>query len=162
MEVEQAIQQLEQNRSDHGCRDGMSLWLGVVVDDLQQIVLCVLEDHEDTLVLQDDLFESYHVSMGELRTKSHLSNGRLRQARVLDQLALLIGLKSGTGQSCIYSIGSSVGYELFDSEFAFLAISAYGFVYSAISTAADEANNVVLLSNADFARISTCRGPPLI
>lgn len=98
VQVEQAVQQLKQDRLDHRRGDGMSLRLRVVVDDLKQVVLRVLEDHEDALVLEDDLDELDHIGMRQLRTKGHLPDGGLGETRVLDQLTLLVGFEPGKSQ----------------------------------------------------------------
>jgi hypothetical protein len=45
----------------------MSLRLSVVMDDLKQIMLGVLEYHEDTLVFQDDLCQLHYVGMIQFR-----------------------------------------------------------------------------------------------
>ncbi len=98
-----------------------------MVDDLQQVVLGVLEHHEDGLVLEDDLDQLDHVGVVELRTQGHLADGRLRDARVRGLLALLVGL------------------ELLDGELAGLAVAAESLVHAAIGAAADEADDLVLV-----------------
>ena len=50
MEIDKALQELVQNRLDSSRRYGLALRLVVVVDDLEQVVLCILEDDEDALV----------------------------------------------------------------------------------------------------------------
>lgn len=67
----------------------------MVMDDLEQIVLCVLEDHEYALVLEDDLLQLDDIGMGELSTECHLPDGRLRETSVLDRFAFLVGLEPG-------------------------------------------------------------------
>ena len=37
----------------------------MVLDYLEQVVLCIFEDHEDALVFEDDLDEMDHVWMGQ-------------------------------------------------------------------------------------------------
>lgn len=44
----------------------MSLWLCMVMDDLQQVMLGILEDHEYALVLQDDLLQTDDIRMIQL------------------------------------------------------------------------------------------------
>lgn len=57
VEVKEAVEELKEDRFDHAGGDGMSLWLGVMVDDLEEIMLAIFEDHEDTFVLENDLHE---------------------------------------------------------------------------------------------------------
>ena len=45
---------MEKDRADHWGWDGVSLRSGVVVDDLEEIVVCVLENHEDAFVFEND------------------------------------------------------------------------------------------------------------
>jgi hypothetical protein len=56
MEIEQSIQQLEHDRPDHGRWNSMPLRLSVMMNDLQQIMLCIFKYHEDAFVFQNDLF----------------------------------------------------------------------------------------------------------
>jgi hypothetical protein len=44
----------------------MSLGLSVMVDDLEQIMLCVFKDHEDAFVLEDNFFQLNDIWMREL------------------------------------------------------------------------------------------------
>ena len=64
VKVEESIQELKEDGFDHSCGDRMSCRLGVVVDDLQQVVLAVLEDHEDTFLFEDDLYKMDDVGVG--------------------------------------------------------------------------------------------------
>lgn len=98
VEIEEAVQQLEQDRFDHRRWDRMSLRLRVVVDDLQEIVLRVLEHHEDALVFQDDLCQLHHIGMVKLGAQSHLSDRRLRETSVLHYLPFLVRLEPVVGQ----------------------------------------------------------------
>ena len=45
----------------------MTRLLSVVVDDLEEIVLGILEDHEDAFVFKDDLDETDNVRVSEFR-----------------------------------------------------------------------------------------------
>ena len=49
----------------------MACWLRMMVYDLQKIMLCIFEDHENTLVFQDDFDELDNVDMAQLGTKGH-------------------------------------------------------------------------------------------
>jgi hypothetical protein len=109
--------------------------LRVVVDDLEEVVLGVLEDHEDALVLEDDFDELDDVGVTELRAEGHLPHRRLRDAGIGDLLALLVGL------------------ELFDGKLARLALPTAGLVDTAIGTATDETNDIVLVRDMDFALV---------
>ncbi len=55
MEILTSVEQLKHDTFDGGGRDGMPRWLGVVMDDLQEVMLGVFEDHKDAFVFQDDL-----------------------------------------------------------------------------------------------------------
>lgn len=132
----------------------MSLWLGMVVDNLKQVVLGILKDHEDTFIFQYDLLKSYHIWMVEFGTQSHFSNGRLRQTRVLDQLPFFVGLEPDTNGLDGF-LRETIMYSLLDGKLALLAIFPDRLVDTAICTTADEANNVIPLSDVDFACVAT-------
>jgi len=63
VQVLTAIQELEHDAFNSRRWDGMPCWLGVVMDDLQKIMLGVLEDHEDTFVFQDNLNQPDDIHM---------------------------------------------------------------------------------------------------
>lgn len=46
----------------------MSCWLRVVMDDLEEIVFGIFEDHEDALVFEDDLNQFDDIGMAQLGT----------------------------------------------------------------------------------------------
>lgn len=73
----------------------MSLWLRMMVNDLKQVMFRVLEDHEDAFVFEDDFNQLDDVRMIQLRAQGHFSDRGLGKARVLNQLALLIGFEPG-------------------------------------------------------------------
>ena len=75
VQVQNTVEQLEEDALDGRCRDRVAGRLGVVVDDLKQIVFGVLEHHENALVLEDDLDQVDEVGVGQLRTKGHLTTG---------------------------------------------------------------------------------------
>ena len=135
VEVVAPVQQLKHDALDRARRDRMTRILGVMVDDLEKVVLCVLEHHKDALILQNDLDEPDDVGIVELGAQSHLANSRLGDSGVLD-LAFLVGL------------------ELLDGELAWLALAADGFVYSSICTTADEANHLILFHHLHFALVT--------
>ncbi len=51
VQVEKAIQKLEENAFDHRCGNSMTGRLGVVVYYLKKVVFAVFEDHIDTFIL---------------------------------------------------------------------------------------------------------------
>lgn len=87
------VEQLKHDALDGGRGNRMSGLLGVVVDDLQQIVLGVLENHEDALVLEERFHEADDVVVAKFAAEAHFTNGTLRNTRVADLLALLVGLE---------------------------------------------------------------------
>jgi hypothetical protein len=72
MEILTSVQQLEHDALHRSRRDGMTSRLGVVMNDLQEIVLGVLEDHENTFVFQDDLMKFDDINMTKFGTQGHL------------------------------------------------------------------------------------------
>ena len=67
----------------------MSLGVRMVVDDLEQVMVCVFKHHEYTLILEDDLFELHNVGMIQLGAERHFPDGRLRETSILNGLAFL-------------------------------------------------------------------------
>lgn len=51
VEVEEAVDELEEDRFDHAGGYRVSSGLCMVVDDLEEVVFAVFEDHEDAFVL---------------------------------------------------------------------------------------------------------------
>ena len=130
------VEQLKHNALDRARRDGMPRLLRMVVNNLQQIMLCILEHHKDALILENDLNQLDNVGVTQLRAERHLADGRLRNARVGGLLSLFVGL------------------ELLDGEFTRLALAAEGLVDATIGAAADEADDLVLVGHADFALVA--------
>ena len=90
MQVLAAIQQLKHDAL-HGARwDGVACRLRVVMNNLQEIMLGILEDHENTLILQNDLDKLDYIGVTKLRAEGHFSDGGLGDARVLNLFALLV------------------------------------------------------------------------
>lgn len=77
VQVYKALQELIQDRLDGPRWYGLALWLIVVMDDLQEVVLCIFENNEDTFVFKDNLRCVNNIWMCQLRAQSHLSYGRL-------------------------------------------------------------------------------------
>lgn len=139
VQVLAAVEQLEHDALDGGGRDRVARLLGVVVDDLQQVVLGVLKHHIYALVLEDDLGQFDDVGVREFRAQCHLAHRRLRDARVGEGLAFFVGL------------------ELLDGEFARLRVGgqpANGFVYTSISTGGDEADYLVPVDDTHFGLVA--------
>lgn len=138
VQVLAAVEQLEHDALDGLRRHGMARLLCVVVDDLQQVVLGVLKDHEDGFILQDDLVQADDVGVAELAAERHLAHGGLRDARVGDDLALLVGLELLDGK-----LGPAV------------RLSAESrFVDAAIGTGADEADDFVAVDYTYFGLVA--------
>ena len=57
VEVEDAVEQLPEQRPQRRGRERQPERLRMVMDELEEVVLGVREDHEDRLVLEDDLPE---------------------------------------------------------------------------------------------------------
>ena len=68
----------------------MPSWLSVVMDDLEEIVLGIFEDHEDAFVFEYDFDEADHIRVAQFGTQSHLSDGRLGYAGVLGLFPLFV------------------------------------------------------------------------
>lgn len=66
VEIEQAVEQLEQDGLDHLSRNRPSGGLRVVVNDLEQVVLAIFEDHEDTFVFENNLSKVHKIGMRQL------------------------------------------------------------------------------------------------
>lgn len=139
VEVVTAIEQLEHYTFDSGGRDGMARLLGVVMNNLKQVVLGIVEYHKDALVFENDLDETNDISVAQLAAQAHLTDGTLRNARIANLFTLLVGL------------------ELFDSHFMTLARlfsrgqgPTHGLVHSSICTTADEAHNSITFCDAGF------------
>ena len=113
----------------------MASGLRVVMNDLQEIVLRILEHHEDAFILQDDFDELNDIDMAQLGAQGHFSHSRLRNASILNLLALLIGL------------------ELLDRKFSWLTMTTYSLVDSSISTTTNKADDLVSVDDSNFALI---------
>lgn len=68
----------------------MACRLSVMMNDLQEIMLGVLEDHEDAFVFENDFDETNHVHVTQLGTEGHFPDCRLGDSCVLDLLAFLV------------------------------------------------------------------------
>ena len=66
MQVLASIQKLKHDAFHCAWRDGVPRWLGVVVDDLQEVMLGVLKYHEDAFIFQDDLNELDDIRVTQL------------------------------------------------------------------------------------------------
>lgn len=121
----------------------MACWLRMMVYDLQKIMLCILEHHENTLVFQDDFDKPDNIDMAQLGTKGHFPNSGLRDTRILDLLALFIRLK------------------FLDGKFSGLAMTANSFVDSSISPATDEADHFIAVNDPYFTLVANMSRAPV-
>lgn len=64
--------------------------LGVVMDDLKQIMLGILKHHEYAFIFQNDFNQADYIHMTKFGTEGHLPDGGLRDTCVLDLFALLV------------------------------------------------------------------------
>lgn len=68
----------------------MARGLRMVVNDLEEIMLGIFENHKDTFTFQYDFDESDDIYMTQLGTEGHLPDGGLRDACILNLLAFLV------------------------------------------------------------------------
>jgi hypothetical protein len=92
VEVEQALQQLIHDGFYGASWDSVSVRLGVMMDNLEQVVLRIFKNNINAFVFKNDLDGMDHIRMCQLGAKSHFSDGRLGDARVAD-FAFLVRLK---------------------------------------------------------------------
>lgn len=64
--------------------------LSVMMNNLQEIMLGVLEDHEDTFVFEDDFDETNDIDVTQLGTEGHFPDCGLGDPCVLDLLSFLV------------------------------------------------------------------------
>lgn len=129
----------------------MSGGLGVMLNDLQEIMLGVFKYHEDALVLENDLDQVDHIRVRELRTEGHFPTRRLGNACVLDDLPFFIRLESVCGSVFIDGLARRTGESiLLDRKVPRLAIPANGLVDPAVGPTTDESYNSVFVSNPDL------------
>jgi hypothetical protein len=74
MKILTTIQELEHDAFDCCRGNWVTGWLRVVMDDLEEIMLGVFENHVDTLTFQDDFNKPDHIDMTQLGTEGHLSD----------------------------------------------------------------------------------------
>jgi hypothetical protein len=60
------IEQLEHNALHRAGRNGVACWLRMVMYDLQEVMLRVLEDHENTFVFQNNLDKLDYIGVTKL------------------------------------------------------------------------------------------------
>ncbi len=75
VEVEKAVEKLEEDAFDHWCGNGMAGWLSVMVYDLEEIMFAIFEDHEDAFVFEDNLHEVDKIRVRQFRAKRYLTDG---------------------------------------------------------------------------------------
>ncbi len=81
--------------------------------------------------------------MRQLAAKCHLADSRLADSRVGDLLTLLVGFK------------------LLYREFASLPLAANGLKHTTVGSAADEADNPVLVRNPDLTLVADIANAPV-
>lgn len=111
----------------------------MVVDDLEEIMLGVFKDHEDAFAFQNDFDKMYERWVGEFRAQGHFADSGLRDAGVL-QFALFIRLELLDGK-CHYWTTRRVS----SRDDVWVVAFVDSLVDSAIGSAADEANNIVMI-----------------
>jgi hypothetical protein len=90
MQILTPIQELKHDALDRCRGNWVTGRLRVVMDYLEQVMLGVFENHEDTFTFQDDFHESDDIYMTQLGAESHLSDCGLGYSRVLNLLAFLV------------------------------------------------------------------------
>lgn len=68
----------------------MPCWLRVVMDDLEQVMLGIFKDHENTFILQNDFDQANDIDVTQLGAQCHLTNSRLRYSGILDLFSFFI------------------------------------------------------------------------
>jgi hypothetical protein len=133
-----AVEKLKHDALYRCWRDRMPRLLSVVVNNLKQIVFCILKDHKDALVLEHNLTKTNDIVVVKFAAQAHLTDSTLRDARVADLLAFLVRL------------------ELLDGELANgFSIATDRLVNTSIGTGADETNDAIPICNPDFGLISS-------
>ena len=74
VQVYQALKELVQDGFDGPCGNCVPLRLIMVMNNLKQIVFCILENNENTLVFKDYLDGMNHIGVGQLGTKCHFTD----------------------------------------------------------------------------------------
>lgn len=120
------------------------------MDDLQQVVFGVFEDHEDAFRLEDDFYEVNEGWMAEFGAKGHFPDRRLRDAGVLE-FAFLVWFEflDGEGVDCAAGcgvLGCLCGGGTFRG----------GFVDSPVGSAANETYNVVVVVDVALGGVGCC------
>ena len=72
MEILASIEKLEHDALHRSRWNGVTSRLSVVMDDLEEIMLGVLKDHENAFVFQDDLVKFDDINMTKFGTQGHL------------------------------------------------------------------------------------------
>lgn len=111
----------------------------MVMHNLQEIMFAILKHHEDAPVLQDGLHMPDDIHMAEFRAQPHLPDGGLRDASV-DGVAFAVGLELFDGEERVG--GWVVGGK------------AFGFVDATVGAAADEADDLVAVLEAEGGLVS--------
>lgn len=114
VQVEQAVQQLVEDGANGAGGDAVTRGLRVVVDDLQQVVLGVFEDHEDAFFFEQDFVKADQVGVREFGAEGHFADRGLRDTGVLEEFAFFVGFESVVFGSVDYGLireGNGAGVE---------------------------------------------------
>ena len=119
----------------------------MVVGDLEEIVLGVFKDHEDAFALEDDFDEVDEGWMGEFGAQGHFADCGLRDAGVL-QFAFFVGFELLDGKCIDGTTGRVRGWDD-------VGVVAFvdGLVDSAIGSAADEADDIVVVVDVPLRQV---------
>ena len=142
-----AMEKLIQNGPHSRLSHQMAGVLGVVMDELQQIVLAILKYHEDGFVLEYCLDMLNDVRMAEFGAESHLPGSGLRDTCV-SMFAFSFGLKSVLDKRP--GLNNTSHCSPLDCEVALYAVDTLSLVNSSICATANEASDLIRIFNLSF------------
>jgi hypothetical protein len=93
MKVQQPLELLKHDGFDGSGGNSMSTGLGMVMNNLKQVVFGVFKHNVDALVFQDNFVGMDDAGMGQFAAEGHLSYCRLGNTRIL-YLAFFVGFES--------------------------------------------------------------------
>lgn len=77
VEIYESLEELKHDRLDSAGWNGVSVRLGVMMDDLKQVVFRVLENNVYAFLLEDNLDSMDDIWMSQFHAQSHLTDSRL-------------------------------------------------------------------------------------
>ena len=121
----------------------------MVVDDLQQVMLGIFKDHENTLRLQDDLDQVDQELIRQLGAKCHFSDCRLGDASILQFRAFFVRLEFLNGE------GIDRTSRWMSGRFRRPRSTTLrdGLVYPAIRATTDEADDVIVIIDVPLGHV---------